>query len=67
MIDRFKLGDDLIPRLHALTCNVRSTRWEAVLRSSHWGLSYEQATNLSKAMLADISGDQTQKVQVCFV
>ncbi|KIL54247.1 hypothetical protein M378DRAFT_19094 [Amanita muscaria Koide BX008] len=35
---------------------IRSSRWEASLRSPDFGLSYEQACKLSEAMLKDIGG-----------
>ncbi|KAF8327690.1 hypothetical protein F5887DRAFT_924648 [Amanita rubescens] len=55
VIDRFQLGDGIIPRLRKLACETRSGRWEAVMRGPEWGLSYEQAVNLSQAMMADIA------------
>jgi hypothetical protein len=64
VIDRFGLNDSLVPRLRVLTRNIRSSHWESVLRTPHWGLSYEQAANLAKAMQADISGRQNQDLQV---
>lgn len=64
VIDRFGLNDNLVPRLRVLTHNVHSSRWETVLRTPHWGLSYEQSANLAKAMQADISGRQNQDLQV---
>ena len=54
VLDRFKLGDDLLPRLHTLVRTARSSRWEMVLRSSPWNLSSEQALNLSRALFADL-------------
>ena len=64
ILNWFQLDDSLVPRLHVLTRKVCSTRWEAVLRTPHWGLTYEQASNLSRAMLADINGGPTQQIQV---
>ena len=64
VIDRLGLNDSLIPCLRVLTHTVRSSRWESVLRTPHWGLSYEQAANFAKAMQADISGRQNQDLQV---
>ena len=64
VIDRFGLNDNLVPRLRVLTCKILSSRWETVLRTPNWGLSYEQSTNLAKAMQADICGHQSQAIQV---
>ena len=64
VLDRFNLDDTLLPRLRVLTTTVRSSKWEATLRRSQWGLSYEQAVNLSKAMLADIKNQSLPQLQV---
>jgi len=56
VLDRFNLGDDILPRLHLLVSMVRSSRWEAVLRSTPWDLTYEQASNLSNALVSDLKG-----------
>jgi len=40
VLDRFSLGDELLPRLHILVKTVRSSRWEAVLRVAPWNLTY---------------------------
>lgn len=56
VLDRFSLGDDILPRLHTLVSTVRSSRWEAVLRGTPWNLTYEQASNLSNALLFDLKG-----------
>lgn len=56
IIDRFKMDDTVLLRLHQLVGSVRSSRWEAVLRSSKWNLTYEEASNLTNALLADIQG-----------
>ena len=39
ILDRFGLGDNLLPRLHTLVRTARSSRWEAVLRPSPWHLT----------------------------
>lgn len=62
IIDRFQLGDGIIPRLRKLACDTRSGRWEAVLRGPEWGLTYEQAVNLSQAMMLDLALDA---IKVC--
>ncbi|KAG1900179.1 uncharacterized protein F5891DRAFT_1188877 [Suillus fuscotomentosus] len=54
VLDRFKLGDEILPKLRVLASTVRSSRWESVFRSPKWDLSYEQASLLSKALLADL-------------
>ncbi|KAF8130813.1 hypothetical protein EV363DRAFT_1132527, partial [Boletus edulis] len=56
VLDRFELGDNLLPRLHHLIASVRSSRWEVALRMAPWNLSYEQASNLSRAIAADLKG-----------
>ncbi|KAG1899556.1 uncharacterized protein F5891DRAFT_1189705 [Suillus fuscotomentosus] len=48
------LGDEILPKLRVLASTVRSSRWESVFRSPKWDLSYEQASLLSKALLADL-------------
>lgn len=53
-IDRFKLGDEILPKLRALTGTVRSSQWEAIFRSPQWDLTYKQAFVLSRALLADL-------------
>jgi hypothetical protein len=55
-LDRFKLGDELLPKLRVLVGIVRSSRWESVLRSQKWDLNYEQASILANALLADLQG-----------
>lgn len=54
VIDHFELSDTLVPRLRHLSKTVRSSRWEAALHASDWGLSSEQAVKLSSALLLDI-------------
>lgn len=54
VLDRFRLSDSLIPQLRVLAQTVRSSRWESVLHSREWGLSMEQAANISTALLLDI-------------
>lgn len=54
VLDRFQLDDALISRLRKLTQSVRSSRWEQVLRSRDWALSYEQAVNISRALQNDL-------------
>lgn len=53
MIERFGLGDSLIPRLRHLAQTVRSSRWKATLYSPTWGLTHQQAADLSDALLVD--------------
>jgi hypothetical protein len=67
ILDRFSLGDDLLPRLHTLVRKVHSSRWEAVLRAAPWDLTYEQAFNLSNALAADLKGTPGFSIStVCF-
>jgi hypothetical protein len=57
ILDRFDLGDKLLPSLHSLVSKVRSSCWEAALQSSPWNLLYEQASNLAGALVADLRGN----------
>lgn len=59
MLDRFDLNDNFILRLRNLARTVRSSRWEATLRTSDWGLSFEQAVSLSKALLLDTQASRS--------
>ncbi|KAF8131400.1 hypothetical protein EV363DRAFT_1165026 [Boletus edulis] len=63
-LDQFGLGDDLLPRLHVLVRTVRSSRWEATLRT--WDLSSDQATNLSCALRTDLMDPILLAAVVCF-
>lgn len=64
VLDRFKMGDGLIPRLRELTTTVRNTRWEATLRSPKWGLTFEQAVHLTNALNADLQGSKSEAIMV---
>jgi hypothetical protein len=64
VLDRFNLNDTLVPRLRTLSTTVRSSKWEATLRSAQWGLSHDQAANLSSAMIADIKNEQFVRIKV---
>lgn len=55
-LDRLKMGDENLPRLRSLVGSVRSSRWEAVLRSPAWDLTYDKASILADALLADLQG-----------
>lgn len=50
ILDRFKMDDAVLLRLHRLVRSVCSSCWEAVLRSPKWDLTYEQASNLARAI-----------------
>lgn len=54
VLDRFKMGDEVIPKLRELMATVRSSRWETVLRSPKWAFTFEQAANLARALDADL-------------
>lgn len=56
VLDRFKMDDAVLLKLRALVGSVRSSRWEVVLRSPKWDLTYEQASNLARALLMDVQG-----------
>jgi len=66
VLNRFNLGDDLLPCLCNLIGTVRSSHWEAVLRSSPWSLSYKEAANLSAALCADLKGTEFSITTVFF-
>lgn len=54
VLDRFGLDDQVLLKLHQLIGSVRSSCWEAVLRSPKWDLTYEQALNLSRLLHSDL-------------
>jgi hypothetical protein len=56
IIDRFKMDDTVLLKLHQLIRSVCSSHWEAVLHSPKWDLTYEEASNLTHALIADIQG-----------
>lgn len=58
VLDRFGLDDHILPKLHQLIGSVRSSRWEAVLQSPKWNLTYEQASNLSRALNSDVHSNR---------
>ncbi|KAG2155232.1 uncharacterized protein EDB93DRAFT_1101805 [Suillus bovinus] len=66
VLDRFKMDDMMLLRLHAFIRSIRSSHWEAVLRSPKWDLTYEQASNLARALLVDLQGVH-QQVYMNFV
>lgn len=66
VLDRFNLGDELLPRLRLLVETVRDTRWEARLRQEPWNLPFEQASNLAVALSADLRGECSTIVTVFF-
>lgn len=57
-MERLNLQDNIIPRLRALICETRSSRWEEVLCEPQWGLDRKAARLLAKAMHADITGNK---------
>ncbi|KAG1855813.1 hypothetical protein C8R48DRAFT_675149 [Suillus tomentosus] len=54
VLDHFKMGDDVIPKLRELMSTVRSSRWEVILRSQKWDFTFEQAANLVKTLNTDL-------------
>ncbi|OJA17339.1 hypothetical protein AZE42_11432, partial [Rhizopogon vesiculosus] len=54
ILDHFKLGDNILPKLHLLIMTVCSSRWEERLRSPAWDLNYEQAFKLAAALHMDL-------------
>lgn len=67
VLTRFNLDDSIIRQLRVLVTTVRDSRWESVLREPGWGLSYEQAVSLSKALSADIQGVPINRTEVNFI
>lgn len=57
IIDKLRLPHSFIPDLRNMTCTIRSSSWIKTLQSAEWGLDYEQAVMLSRALLADIKAD----------
>ena len=57
IIDNLRLPHSFIPDLQNMTCTIRSSSWIKTLQSAEWGLDYEQALTLSRALLADIKAD----------
>lgn len=53
------LDDSLVLDLRGMARTVRSSQWAATLRSPEWGLTHDQAANLSTALLADIQANPT--------
>lgn len=66
VLDHFNLGDDILPCLYTLIGSAHSSQWEAVLRSSPWDLTFEQASNLSNALLADLKGTPGFSIALVF-
>jgi hypothetical protein len=58
ILDKFKLEDGILPRLHTLITHLRSSRWEKELRSPEWNIPPEQAALLAQALLLDVHGKQ---------
>ncbi|KAG2108126.1 hypothetical protein BD769DRAFT_1675384 [Suillus cothurnatus] len=70
VLDRFKMSDEVILKLCALTSTVHISHWQAVLRSKEWAFTFEQAANLVKALNADLQLqklDMNPKVQGPFI
>ncbi|KIJ58534.1 hypothetical protein HYDPIDRAFT_34092 [Hydnomerulius pinastri MD-312] len=66
IFDHFKMGDEILPRLCTLIATICSSCWEAVLQSQQWNLTYEQASNLTRALAADVQGGAVIRVEkVC--
>lgn len=60
ILDRFEFDDTFILKLRDMMKTVRSSRWEAVLRTPQWGLSFEQAVSLAKALRRDIQANSSE-------
>lgn len=55
-MDQLGLSDNIIPRLRALVCEMRSSRWEQALCEPQWGLNRKAAGILAQALHSDITG-----------
>ena len=64
VLDRFNLGDEVIPRLHMLIGSVCNTHWEQRLREAPWNLDYEQASNLVHVLHKDLGLEKGSGKQV---
>ena len=64
VLDRFNLGDKVIPRLCMLIGSVCNTHWERRLREAPWNLDYEQASNLVHALYKDLGLEKGSGKQV---
>ncbi|KAF8330272.1 hypothetical protein F5887DRAFT_1081863 [Amanita rubescens] len=60
-MDRLRLPDEIIPRLRALICETRSSRWEDVLCEPQWGLDRKAANILAQAMHVDTTGKKAKR------
>jgi len=60
-LNKFKLGDKLLPCLHILLATVCSSHWEDTL-TSEWKLSHEQAVFLTRTLLVDVNSILNQSV-----
>jgi hypothetical protein len=55
VLDALKFRDEILPHLHFLIRHTRSRLWETELRKEQWQLSGEQAKQISRALIADVS------------
>ena len=67
ILDRFNLGDDILPCLYTLIGSACSSRWEAILRSLPWNLAFEQVSNLSNTLLVDLKGTPGFSITLVFI
>ncbi|KAG2108907.1 uncharacterized protein F5147DRAFT_652503 [Suillus discolor] len=58
LLNAAQQDDHILPKLHQLIGSIRSSHWEAVLQSLKWNLTYEQASNLSRALNSDIHSNR---------
>lgn len=54
ILDRFKLGDKTLLKLHILMTTIHSSQWEENLCSPRWDLNYEKVSKLNWALPADL-------------
>jgi hypothetical protein len=63
-IDSLGLLEGAVLCLRVLACSTRSSKWEKVLSGPEWGLTREQATQLSNALLTDITGKPVSSIHL---
>ncbi|KAG6379832.1 hypothetical protein JVT61DRAFT_10380 [Boletus reticuloceps] len=67
VLDRLKMQDQTLLRLHHLLGTMHSSRWESVLASREWDLRPNQASALATALLKDVQGSPGYTITVAKV
>ena len=65
VLNRLKMEDQTLLRLHLLLGTVRSSRWENILASQEWGLHPAQASAPATALLKDVQKSWPIITRVC--